>query len=298
MPCYRPLQGYRKPGGGISFARGREAFSDLPVTVQCGQCIGCRRRRTTDWATRIVHEARSHERSCFITLTYNDEHLPADGSLRVEDWQKFAKRLRKRVGPFRYFHAGEYGSKTQRPHYHAAIFGHDFSADREQIRSGSTPLYRSGVLDEVWAKGFCSVGALEPASARYVAKYVVKRATGDQAEKKYSRCDPVTGEVWSVRPEYATMSRGGSMRGLGFAYYQKYCEEIDRDGVCRTLDGKSAPIPRYYDFLLEQRDPEAFKKRQRERVRELQADPDQEWERQIVCEEVAEVRSRLYGTKL
>jgi hypothetical protein len=39
-----------------------------------------------------------------------------------------AAGLRKKISPLkiRFFHCGEYGDKTRRPHYHALIFGYGF----------------------------------------------------------------------------------------------------------------------------------------------------------------------------
>ena len=132
----------------------------MPIQVPCGQCIGCRLERSRQWAMRCVHEAQLHDYNSFITLTYDDQHLPQNASLRKEDFQKFMKRLRKELDyPIRFFHCGEYGenafkgkfssqpsvkrkqmkhleqyklSALGRPHYHAIIFGHDFP-DREYL---------------------------------------------------------------------------------------------------------------------------------------------------------------------
>jgi hypothetical protein len=37
----------------------------------------------------------------FITLTYDPDHLPSDGSLDVSHFQKFMKRLRKKISPLK-----------------------------------------------------------------------------------------------------------------------------------------------------------------------------------------------------
>ena len=74
MPCYHPLQGWRKQGGGLTFNL-RDGFIDRPVTVSCGQCIGCRLERSRQWAVRCMHEASLHTDNCFITLTYDDDGL-------------------------------------------------------------------------------------------------------------------------------------------------------------------------------------------------------------------------------
>lgn len=242
-----------------------------------------------------MHEARSHAENSFITLTYSPNQLPADGGLRIEHWQRFAKRLRKSLGPFRFFHAGEYG-KLGRPHYHAAIFGHDFSEDRKvHRRSGKHTLFTSSHLERIWSHGYCSIGNLEPASARYIAKYVTKKYTGDQAESAYTRVNKKTGECWSIRPPYATMSR---RPGLGHSYYQKYGAEIHKHGTVRFLDGSEAPIPTYYQKLLSEEDPEAGEAEAKRRRSFFAASPDQTWERLIVREDCAEARKNLHSTQL
>ena len=116
------------------------------MMIPCGQCTGCKLRKRKDWSTRMELEAYSHDKESiwFITLTYDDEHVPTQDTetgeifkggvnvwrdaserprtvqtLSVEDVQLFMKRLRKAVsGPLRYFLVGEYGDNTSRPHYH------------------------------------------------------------------------------------------------------------------------------------------------------------------------------------
>ena len=86
--------------------RGVEACLELP----CGQCIGCRLERSRQWAMRCLHEASLHENNAFITLTYDDSNLPRGGSLDYSDFQKFMKRLRKRIGrKVSFYCGGEYG---------------------------------------------------------------------------------------------------------------------------------------------------------------------------------------------
>jgi hypothetical protein len=127
MACTRPLNAYQMPSGKIFFTPSRGAkFIQLP----CGQCIGCRLAHSRDWATRCVHEAHMHDHNCFITLTYSPENLPEGGTLVRKHFTDFMKRLRKALAvddiSIRFFGCGEYGSKLERPHYHAIIFGYDF----------------------------------------------------------------------------------------------------------------------------------------------------------------------------
>lgn len=252
VPCFHPLKAYRAPGGGVAFSV-REGYVDLPLDLPCGQCIGCRVERSRQWALRCVHEASMHKANCFVTLTYSEDALPGDGGLHVEDWQKFAKRLRKRVGPFRFFHCGEYGETTGRPHYHACLFGIDFAADRIPLRSGGSgkhALYVSPLLTETWGHGHCSVGDLSFESAAYVARYVLKKLTGPEGEVEYSRVDVETGEYFRVRAPYVTMSR---RPGLGAKWFEKYSAEVyPADEVVHA--GRRFRPPRFYDGKLSEED--------------------------------------------
>lgn len=148
----------------------------------CGQCTPCRINRQRTWAIRIVLEAGQHEHSSFVTLTYSDELRPADGCVSVREGQLFLKRLRRRIGSFRYFFVGEYGERTWRPHYHAILFG---------VRNGS------GVA-EAWGKGFVSCSGVGRESASYVAGYCIKGLTSEARMKFAGR---------SLAPEFALMSR-------------------------------------------------------------------------------------------
>lgn len=252
VPCFTPLQavslGVHKLG--------------LEGQLPCGQCIGCRISRARDWTLRCVHEAELHERNCFVTLTYDQANLPSDQSLNVAHWQRFAKRLRKNVGPFRYFHCGEYGETSLRPHYHAAIFGLDFKDDRQVIRSKPHPLWRSPTLTKTWGMGHCSVGALTYESAAYVARYVMKKVTGSRAKEHYTRVDTETGEVHQVKPEYVTMSR---RPGLGADWLSAYAEDVyPADEVVHA--GRRHRPPRFYDAQLDDEYLEELKVRRRARV--------------------------------
>ena len=101
MPCVSPLDGWfsRRPGANgkpVVVFNGSEADRGSPVTVPCGQCIGCRLEYARSWAVRCMHEASMHEENCFVTLTYDDDKLPSGGSLKKKDCQDFVKRLRSR----------------------------------------------------------------------------------------------------------------------------------------------------------------------------------------------------------
>lgn len=197
-----------------------------------------------------------HERNCFITLTYDEENLPNDRSVDVKHWQKFAKKLRKEMGPFRFLHCGEYGDLTHRAHYHACLFGIDFGEDRVELaKDGDHTKWVSPTLQKIWGKGICQIGSLTYDSAAYVARYVLKKYTGKNAAEHYREMevDEETGEIldeWTVRPEYATMSR---RPGLGEKWFKKFHEDVYPDDFV-IMKGQKFRPPKYYDQLMERRD--------------------------------------------
>lgn len=188
MPCFHPRYGARDSKGLLRLnPRSRAAWRGL-ITVACGQCVGCRAEQRRQWAVRGMHElAMSSDEAglataSFLTLTYSDEYLPENGQLVKRDWQLFAKKLRQNCGPFRFLMCGEYGARqnTERPHFHAAIFGHDFIEDRKiytQNEQGHS-LFTSATLEQTWQHGHHLIGSVSYDSVSYVAGYIQKKSTG------------------------------------------------------------------------------------------------------------------------
>lgn len=244
----------------------------MEVTVPCGRCIGCRLDYSAQWATRCVHEAQLHQANSFITLTYNDEHLPKDHSIHKEELQKFFKRIRKNTGQkLRYFACGEYGEKNNRPHYHAIIFGYDFPDKTLWSKSKSGELiFRSKELERAWSKegepiGHAAIGSVTFNSAAYVARYAMKKRKGTQEEKDehYKILDKETGEIYQLEPEFCLMSR---RPGLGKEWLEKYKTDTNKDYV--TVERAIRKLPKYYDNILEIEDGDAMLVRKKKRRKE------------------------------
>lgn len=261
MPCYQPLKAWYAKSINSSGKRSlvfnplHGIQPDSPLTIPCGQCIGCRLERSRQWAVRITHEASLYEDNCFITLTYDPMFLPDNNSLDVSHFQKFMKRLRFKYGEkIRFFHCGEYGETNGRPHYHACIFNFDFPDKKLWKVSNGNNLYISESLSQLWPYGFSTIGSLTFESAAYVARYVVKKVTGDAAADHYMRIDPATGEITFLKPEYTTMSR---RPGIGRGFYDKFRDDIfPHDYI--VVNGIKQRPPKYYDGLLETTRPYEF----------------------------------------
>lgn len=268
----------------------------MPIEVPCGQCIGCRLERSRQWAIRCMHEASLHEENCFITLTYNPENLPEDGSLHVEAFQKFMKRLRKEYAPkkIRFFHCGEYGDKMGRPHYHACLFGIDFP-DKKSHNTRQGIVQSSDTLARLWPFGFNVVGDVTFESAAYVARYITKKVTGEKALEHYTDIDYTTGEVLAERkPEYVTMSR---RPGIAHGWFEKYKGDVfPSDNI--IVRGKEMKPPKYYDRQYEIIDEEAMKKIKGQRVAKAVQFKENNTERRLrIREEVAENKLKDRGER-
>lgn len=233
----------------------RTDYSDLQgvkIKVPCGQCIGCRLDYSRQWAIRSLHEVNTYglDNNMFITLTYNNEHLPENGSLSMDDIQKFMKRLRYYAGSdVRYMLCGEYGDKYKRPHYHLCIYNYVFpdinwSRPYAFNKEKGVTYYKSKFLEEnLWTEpytnkslGFSTIGKVTFESAAYVARYITK---------KVKNCDhEYLDQIYHGKlREFMTMSR---RPGLGNDFVHRYYKDIFNTGYVIFGQGYKAPIPRYY----------------------------------------------------
>lgn len=295
VACFYPIKGFRRADGtGITQNRSL-GFTDQPLTISCGQCRGCRLERSRQWALRCLHEAQMHSENSFITLTYDKSNLPADGSLVPSHFTKFMYRLRAKLKPkkVRYYHIGEYGDDNNRPHYHALLFGHDFSADR--VSRGKTkqghPIFTSETLADLWGKGRTEIGTVTAQSAGYCARYILKKVTGDLADDHY--VNKQTGLY--IQPEYSTMSR---RPGIGSKWIEKYFSDVyPSDEV--IFEGYSTPPPKFYDELLERRDPQLYQRiKSQRRLNGSQHEENNTWDRLEVRETVLAAKTQTLKRKI
>lgn len=264
MACFNPLTAWksRNPDD-YSTGKGRMVFrkemglDSTETKLPCGQCSGCRLARARAWAIRIMHESRLHEDNCFVTLTYNDEHLPRtkEGlpTLDKTHFTLFMKRLRKKFGEgIRYFQCGEYGEQLARPHHHAIIFGLN-PLDRVLVFPDKrNPYFHSESIERAWQKGFVTVGSVTFDSACYTARYIMKKQTGKDAEAYYQ----------GREPEYITMSR---RPGIGRLFYDKYKDDLYNYDKCVVLNNFILKPPKYYDSLYGIENPKRLKRLKEQR---------------------------------
>lgn len=212
-----------------------------PITVHgteynCGRCINCRINYTSNWALRLLYELSNNDSASFVTLTYSDEYRPYE--LRKKDLQDFFKRLRinmKRkyhefTPKIRYYACGEYGSMTKREHFHAIIFGLDYSNDdHRKILIDSWPWCESWLFDKSRGRN-SAMQEVTPDDIAYVTGYVQKKYTGSKAEEEYGK----------KQPPYCTCSQG---LGLDFALKNK--DRLLKNGFT-YYKGHKIGIPRYF----------------------------------------------------
>lgn len=207
------------------------------IMVPCGRCPACLARRASGWSFRLMQEERYCSSAWFITLTYDNEHVPITENnfltINKSHVQKFFRTLRRnhdkryfnqetrrwntvRDVQIKYFAVGEYGGRFKRPHYHAIVF----NACVEKIQSA-------------WVHGSVHYGYVSYASVGYCMKYMSKPAKVG----KFKRDDRVK--------EFALQSKG-----LGLCYLTEAVKRWHRattDRMYVNLDGnKKAAMPRYY----------------------------------------------------
>lgn len=222
--------------------------SDKGIHVPCGKCLACRINRRREWTQRLLHEAQSAQSAYFLTLTYDEEHVPIGPSglpvVDKADVQTFFQDLRNACRDddcrIRYFLGSEYG-ELGRPHYHAIVYNipRRFIDDPSKDWMPGLPLTKkSGKfqslinrrLNDIWKRGFVSIGEFCRQRAGYCAKYFVDKQ--DHPE--------------GTLPNFNLMSR---RPGIGHDYAEAISEKVRYYGLhaCLADNGKYLPLPRYYD---------------------------------------------------
>lgn len=311
MPCTRQITAYY--GRDVNPATGKRgivfnpnlSLTGIPIKVPCGKCADCRLEYSRQWAMRCTHESKLYDENTFITLTYDDDHLPKVGpfpTLVKRDIQLFHKRLHNRLLKtrgygIRYYYCGEYGETYGRPHYHSIIFNYGFP-DRKfyKYNKRGEPLFRSEFLRELWPDGHNSCGAVTFESCAYVARYVMDKVDGDQFDDKYTWQDVATGELVSIQQEFVGMSR---RPGIGKGWFDKFHAETYRDDSV-IMNGREVRPPRFYDNLYEQVDSVRLKVLKRNRLRKSRVysrnrSLRRDWTREVITLKKLRLNRRDYS---
>ena len=237
MSCVKPLLALDNgKGEKPSFVRIRPEYSLMDyeriygkrlLLLPCGKCIACKESKRKQWSVRCELEASQYSLNCFVTLTYEKNHIPANLKLWKKDFQNFIKAIRNRGYDVRYFGCGELGVKG-RPHCHIILFGFMPSDCVYKGEKSDTDnyIYCSKFIDECWEhKGISTVQEFSPRCASYVAGYT-------QKEKNTAFL------LMSTRP------------GIGRLYVEKNAQKLY---VCDSVvaNNRAVSLPRYFDKVLD-----------------------------------------------
>lgn len=227
--------------------------------ADCGKCLPCLIKRKAQWSYRMVEEKRSSFSSYFVTLTYNDQHLPmtdSGSSGNVTDHRHFIKwlkyyederRLQKRtylsqeevnriggnekeVGKIKYYGVTEYGDLKGRIHLHYILFNIRDTNSISMAWSEQRKL-RRGVYSPGKEYGRVDIDECNVNTIDYVLKYMVKERkedTSDQKEQERSFMSKGIGKC-VVDPEFI-----------------RYIQQPKGNQVVNQR-GSKIPLPRYFN---------------------------------------------------
>lgn len=236
--------------------------------LPCGHCAGCKMAASSSWANRMELELPYHENAWFLTLTYDDEHVPwsynnglgidmGTGEITVEnltlcykDMQDFWKRLRRNIQYHKrgdekklmYFQCGEYGGKTHRPHYHAIVYDLPIKQEdlKEYKRKKGAVYYNVDWITKIWGMGHVVIAPAEWKAMAYTARYTTKKIYGRESKRYY--------EDMGILPEKCMMSKNPA---IGARYYEEHKDEIYKRDKIQLKNGKVCKPPRYFDKLFD-----------------------------------------------
>lgn len=231
MRCSHPSV-IATPGGGT-------------MSVPCNRCMACRINKTSEWVSRLRMEMMDFDQMSYITLTYADEFLPESGSLDPDALRKFWMRLRK-ANPgvkIKYFACGEYGPKTNRPHYHAVVLGVDFAPWYILRYQDGRPVFTSDRLRELWPFGDPTVDDVNDTTIGYVTGYIQKKLFGGAADREYKE-----------KGLYPPFQRSSTHLGERFAL--EHASQL-RGNMFTWVNGKKRPVPKYISRKIGLNVPEA-----------------------------------------
>lgn len=323
MPCYHPQAMGRK---------GKRA----PIQRPCGSCRGCRHETTRVWAVRALHEASLYEQNCFITVTFNDEHVDPKGSLHKKDFQDFMKRLRRRMAPMTYLSYG-YDLEDYLKRKPTCSLNLDRPANRPLRQSKIEKIYKP------WGVRYLHCGEYGEENGRphhhallfncdFPDKQILKRPRGKALysskilEEVWS--DPQTSEsigyssigqvnfttaayvagyiqkkiTGAAAPDHyqgrePEFSLKSTRPGIGSKWYDKFKAELyPRDYT--VVKGIKGKIPRFYDKKYQCTNPEDYAILKNNRMLKAKTNPNYSPARLLAAEQIQKSRDEQYRKTL
>ena len=270
--CLKELTAYNNPDGGrpiFGWAGVKQGLTE--IKLPCGKCAECIHDYYSYWATRGYYELLNWSSNYFITLTYDNDHLPPDRSLNKKAFQKFIKKVKFAYGstkenPIRQIYCGEYGENNLRPHYHLILFNCEISDLEETRKSDQGHLcYSSKKLSDLWGNGLVELSEATPATIAYLFKYILKKKSRRDREKPLSLVDR-DGITWDVEHEFIETSRNP-----GIGAHMRNSSSI-RKGFL-SVDGVPRALPKYFLEYLKNTDPGFYEKLKDQRFDFAQRQP-------------------------
>ncbi|UOF78635.1 replication associated protein [Microviridae sp.] len=221
------------------------------IPLPCGSCMGCRIAYSRDYALRGVCEAELSDYNYFVTLTYDDDHVPKTPSgqltLRKSDVRSFLVRLRLVLGSgLRTLGCAEYGERTHRPHYHIIFFGKKIDDLVPYTMKGKNILYESETISRAWGHGRVLIGEANFTTIKYVAGYVTKKVKGKNAADYYGDRE---------HESLVAVTRNGG--GIGSHWFDRFFGDLLINGSIVSR-GREWPIPRYFRLKLKTLYPDLY----------------------------------------
>lgn len=234
------------------------------IFVPCGRCPLCIQNRSNQWVFRLKEQMKKCSDAYFITLTYDNEHLPHNSNGK-EYVQKFIKRLRKNYHlpkEFKYYLVSELGGEFGRLHYHALFYN-------TGMRLGQ--LWRA--IYNTWASGRIKVDYINNNRINYCAKYMLQNL--------YRPEPSVTKEVHTYRFGNSVVTREVIIKEKVINYFFMICSKgigecfvtprirehyRDTDELVYHENGYKKAIPSYYIKKIYDEDSPEYVKVKRKRL--------------------------------
>lgn len=243
--------------------------------IPCRTCIGCKLDYSREWANRGYLESKYSDHNYFVTLTYDDDHLPMLEKIttkdsktykRTEEWKgvlepnhlkgfihdirQYFDRQKNHQG-IKYIACGEYGTEKERPHYHIVLFNCPLETEgfyNSRLNRDHDYLWQHKTIERFWRLGISNVGLATWNTIAYVSRYVTKKLYGHNAEDERAQ----KGQI----PEFIRVSKG-----IGKKFWEENKESILSTDTITIRNGsgvhQSKP-PRYFNRLLKAENSEIY----------------------------------------
>lgn len=248
LACQNPyLYNKDKPGRSFDYSR-KSRLKSTPFP--CGKCDACRAKQAKEWGNRLLLESKLHKNAVFeMTLTLSDRGLALHGPLLDMRYPRlFLKRFRINIARkwdsklrFKYFCRGEYGSISNRPHYHLIILGLPsgpvslkggrscYSPKKGRYFESEDVYLMEELAQRSWRFGHVDIKPIEEGTCHYVAGYTHKKL-GQQLPAEIKDADQTR-----PRPQ---MQSGG----IGINYARKTAQSLS---ASNTYNGAPVTVVDY-----------------------------------------------------